>query len=345
MLRKLASVLVARTTPAPRAAQSLGLRGGHMSNILIDTGNHYRERITLWDDGPKGVVSLAPCHQGEYLASSEREWLRRTIQRTVVPMAAENLAARYEMGLEHDRRYDTALANFCAQVIKPATRASALRELMRREIPADQPEIVSVLFIEAAARLLGRKWVDDDCNFVDVTIGTTRIQEIIRLLSFEFRNKPSHRWTPFVVITTPLGEQHTLAQHILGLLLDSMGWSSQILDGKDAQGSGLRSALKRADIICIGWGNQRLKKEFKDLITTARAVTPGLRTPIVVGGVAALDSVDFLVSLGIDCVCDSVYSASRILAKFHELEAVGQQAHASDRRFVGSAGRPDWLIR
>lgn len=260
-------------------------------------------------------------------------------------MAAENLALRYEMGLEHDRRYDMALEAFCAQVIQPATRASALREFMRREIPADQPEIVSVLFIEAAARLLGQKWINDDCNFVDVTIGTTRILEIIRLLSFEFKNRSPYAWTPFVVITTPLGEQHTLAQHILGLLLDTMGWSSQILSGKDAQGAVLRSALKRADMICIGWSNQRLKKEFNDIVATARYVAPGSRIPIVAGGIAALDSIDFLVSLGIDCVCDSVYSASRILAKFHELEMISQQAQASGRRVAGNAGRPDWLIR
>jgi len=260
-------------------------------------------------------------------------------------MTAEKLAARYEMGLEHDRRYDTALKAFCTQVVQPGTRASALRAFMRREIPADQPDIVTVLFVEAAARLLGQKWVNDDCGFVDVTIGAARLQEIIRLLSFEFRSRRLHAWTPFVVITTPIGEQHTLAQHILGLIFDTMGWSSQILEGKEQQGSALRSALERADMVCIGWSNQRLKKEFEDIVATARSVAPGSQLPIVVGGAAALDSVDFLVSLGIDCVCDSVYSASRILEKFHELEAIGHQAPASGRRVAGNAGRPDWLIR
>lgn len=321
------------------------LSRGLMARPLIETDYQYRERTPFRADSPISGVSLAPCHQGEYLASSEREGLRRTIQRTVAPMTVEKLATRYDMGLEHDRRYDTALADFCAQLVQPAMRASALRELMRREIPADQPDIVSVLFIEAAARLLGQKWSTDDCNFVDVTIGATRIQEIIRLLSFEFRNRRSRAWAPFVVITTPAGEQHTLAQHILGLLLDTMGWSNQILDGKDVQGAGLRSALKRADMICIGWSNHRLKTEFKDIVTMARSAAPGPPIPIVVGGAAALNSVDFLVNLGIDCICDSVYSASRILEKFHELEAIGQQVEASGRRATGNDGRPDWLIR
>lgn len=260
-------------------------------------------------------------------------------------MTAEKLAARYEMGLEHDRRFDDALENFCTQVVQPGRRASALREFMRRELPADEPDIVSVLFIEAAARMLGRKWTFDDCDFVDVTIGSARLQEIIRLLSFEFRGRQTRTWVPFVALVTPLGEQHTLAQHILGLLFDAMGWSSQILEGAALQGGELRSVLRRADMICIGWSNQRLKKEFGEIVAAARSASPGARIPIVAGGIAALENVDFLVGLGIDCVCDSVYSASRICEKFYELESLGHQAQMSGQRVVVNAGRPDWLTR
>ncbi len=258
-------------------------------------------------------------------------------------MTAEKLAARYEMGLEHDRRYDKALVEFCAQVIRPGVRVSALYTFLNSELPIDQPEIVKVLFIEAVARLLGRKWMDGDCGFVDVTIGAARLQEIIRLLSFEFRSRQSRACIPFVALLTPIGEQHTLAQHILGLLFDAMGWANQILEGDALKGAGLRAAIKRADIICIGWSNQRLKTEFQDIVAVIRSLEAGSRTPIVAGGVAALDSVDFLVGLGIDCICDSVYSASRICEKFYELEAVGNQASASSQRFVVNSGGPDWL--
>ena len=260
-------------------------------------------------------------------------------------MTAEKLAARYEIGLEHDRRYDAALANFCAQVVQPGMRATALREVMRREIPEDQPDILPVMFIEAVARLLGRKWVDDDCDFIDVTIGTARLQEIIRLLSFEFRSRHPRTWVPFVALITPHGEQHTLALHILGLLFDAMGWSNQVLEGRGLQGNELRSAIRRADMVCIGWSHQRLKPEFEDIVTTVRAISPGSRMPIVAGGMAALENVDFLVALGIDCICDSVYSASRICEKFYELESLGRQVQGSGQKVAVNAGRPDWLLR
>jgi methanogenic corrinoid protein MtbC1 len=314
-----------------------------MDRIFSEPRTLYAERTSFVGTPARSGVSLAPHGQGEYLASSERERLRRIIQGTVAPMTAEKLAARYEMGLEHDRRYDAALALFCAQVVRPGVRVSALLDILRNEVPADQPEIVKVLFIEAVARQLGRQWVDGDCGFVDVTIGSARLQEIIRLLSFEFRSRQPRAWIPFVVLLTPFGEQHTLAQHILGLLFDAMGWANQILEGDALKGGTLRSAIKRADIICIGWSNQRLKTQFQEIITTIRSLENGSRTPIVAGGAAALDSVDFLVGLGIDCICDSVYAASRICEKFHALEEINHQASASDRRFLVNSGGPDWL--
>lgn len=260
-------------------------------------------------------------------------------------MTAEKLAARYEIGLEHDRRYDLALADFCARVVRTGTRVSSLREFLRSELPADQPAITKVLFIEAAARQLGRQWTDGSCDFVDVSIGTARLQELIRVLSFEFRSLQPRSWVPFVALLTPAGEQHTLAQHILGLLFDAMGWSNQILEGEDLRGPVLRSTLQRADIVCIGWSNQRLQGNFEELVAAVRSAGPTARTPIIAGGIAALDSIDFLVSLGIDCICDSVYSACRVCEKLYELEAMGQQAHASGRRVAANAGRPGWPSR
>jgi methanogenic corrinoid protein MtbC1 len=317
----------------------------HMDRILTDFPIRPIERTPLQDAARTGAESLAPRGREGYLVSSERAKLRRIIQGTVASMTAEKLAARYEMGLEHDRRYEAALAAFCAQIVRPSVRASALRDFLRHELPPGQPELTLVMFLEAAARQLGRKWVDGDCGFVDVTIGSARLQEIIRILSFEFRTHQPRARLPFVAILTPRGEQHTLAQHVLGLLFDAMGWSNVILEGKDLAGRDLRSAIEQADIVCIGWSNQRLKPEFQSLVGLIRSLGSSTRPPIVAGGIAALDSIDFLVSLGIDCICDSVYAASRICEKFYELETAGQTAQAPGRRAPVNAGGPDWLIR
>ncbi|SMC53650.1 cobalamin-binding protein [Rhizobium sp. RU36D] len=260
-------------------------------------------------------------------------------------MTAERLASRYDIGLEHDNRYSKALASFCDLVVRPGVRTSMLLDFLRRELPSGEPEFVKYLFIETTARQLGSKWISDDCDFVDVTIGAARLQELIKLLSFQIKSLHSDPNAPLAVLLTPFGEQHTLMQHMLGLLFDAMGWSTHLLDGREPKDPYVCSLIEQADVVCIGWSNQQLKGAFGDLVSTVRSCRPDSRVPIVVGGAAALDSIDFLVGLGIDCICDSVYSATRICERFFELETISRRTKASGRRAAVNASGLDGLVR
>lgn len=291
--------------------------------------------------GSKGLLAAGAV--ARYLGSGERDGLRRIIQGTVASMTAEKLAMRYDVGLEHDRDYDGALATFCDLLVGPKVSLSALRDFLRTGLPPDRPDFHRILFLETSARLLGRRWAQDECDFLGVTIATARLQEIIRVLSVEFRGIQLGQSMPHVVLIAPVGEQHTLMLHLLGLLFDALGWSRQIIDGREVGGSALESAIEQADVICIGWSNVRLRGAFTDLVATIRRIRPDRQAPIVAGGVAALDSVDFLVSLGIDCICDSVYSASRICESFYEFKQASQQAPGHGRTAVNKAGN-DWLV-
>jgi hypothetical protein len=316
-----------------------------MDEILREGGRGFPPGALPRVESLKNRATLAQHRAEVYLLSSERDVLRRIIQGTVASMTADKLAARYEIGLEHDRRYDLALADFCRLIVSPRVRPSRLRDFLRDDLPQDQPDFVRILFIETVSRMLGQRWVSGDCSFVDVSIGVARLQELIRSLSFEYRGLHAAASAPFVVLTTPYGEQHTLMLHLLGLLFDALGWTSLILEGEDARGARLRTAIEQADIVCIGWSNIRLRPAFTQLVDTIKLQRPHTRPPIVTGGVAALESVDFLVGLGIDCICDSVYAASRICESFYELEKFGQQAKTSGRKAAGSARGTDWLKR
>ncbi|MFB2552359.1 cobalamin-binding protein [Ensifer soli] len=258
-------------------------------------------------------------------------------------MTAGKLAARYELGLEHDRDYDGPLARFCDMLVDRDVSLPALRDFLRTDLPPERPDVHRILFLETAARLLGQKWVEDDCSFIDVTIATARLQEIIRGMSGEFRDIQLRPATPHVLLVCPAGEQHTLMLHLLALLFDALGWTHRLVDGRAASGPPLERAIEEADIICIGWSSEHLRGAFTDLVETIRRAAPDRQAPIVAGGFAALDCVDFLVSLGIDCICDSIYSASRICECFYEFRKASQQAPGHGRTAAGTAGN-DWLV-
>ncbi|MDH4413614.1 MAG: cobalamin-binding protein [Rhizobium sp.] len=258
-------------------------------------------------------------------------------------MTAEKLSTRYDRGLEHDRLYEKALAEFRILVLNPRTRLASLRAFLDHELPLGRPYYVKVLFLETVARLLGREWVSDDCDFIDVTIGTSRLQALAASLSLDLREAGRNPDAPGTLILTPPGEQHTLMPHLIGLLFESLGWTSEVLEPSTLKTPALARAVEAADIACIGWSNIRLAAEFKTLVQDVRNLRRGPRMPLIVGGAAALDSVDFLVGLGIDCICDSVYSAVKICESYYELERISQQARAAGRTAVVTPSGIDWL--
>lgn len=294
------------------------------------------------------------CEAGNaYLKPGEREKLRRILQGTVAPMMAGNLAAMYDLGLEHDRLYRKPLAQFQDLILAPGTRAVVLKAFIEHKLPAGRPDYMKALFIEAAARQLGERWVGDSCDFIDVTIGTARLQDLIQTFAMETRNPVGTTIRPFAALMTPQGEQHTLTTHLLGLLFDTLGWSRTVVDPGPKNAAMLAATVARADVVCIGWSNERLAGEFQHLVSQIRRLSAGRRLPLVVGGAAALKSVDFLVEIGIDCVCDSVYSAARICKSFYDLEELNQQACApgtppagktdTGRTAIVSSSGIDWL--
>lgn len=291
----------------------------------------------------KSVMRVAAEDKRAYLTQSDGETLRRLIEGTVASMTAEKLSTRYDRGLEHDRLYQKALAEFRMLVLNPRTRLASLRAFIEHELPPGRPYYVKVLFLETIARLLGKEWVMDECDFIDVTIGTARLQELAMSMSLDLRETEYYGQAPNALILTPYGEQHTLMPHLIGLLFESLRWASFVLEPAATKTPALARAVKGADIACIGWSNVRLASEFKSLIQDVRTLRGAMRLPLVVGGAAALDSVDFLVGLGIDCICDSVYSAVKICDSYYELEKISQQAHAAGQTAVVSPSGIDWL--
>lgn len=289
------------------------------------------------------LETLACLETTAYLSRSEREKLRRSIEGTVASMTAESLAGRFHVGLEQDRRYETPLARFRELILAPSTRLTALRQFIETELPAGKPDFFKVLFIETAARQLGREWGADSCDFLDVTIGTARLQELILALAQDYRHAKQVNAPPLAAVMMPYGEQHTLMPTLLGLLFDTLGWSRKVLAPDTRFGPAFVEAVTHADVACIGWSNSRLVGEFCLLIDRIRSLRSQRKLPLIVGGAAALEAVDFLVEMGIDCICDSVYSAARICQNFYELEKLTSQAQRSGRTAVLNPNGLEWL--
>ncbi len=76
-----------------------------------------------------------------------------------------------------------------------------------------------------AARYLGEMWLADRCDFVQVTIGLGRLQQVARHLSTSFQAETIHpAVTASIVLLPAPGEQHTFGLLILSEFFHRAGW-------------------------------------------------------------------------------------------------------------------------
>ena len=125
---------------------------------------------------------------------------------------------------------------------------------------------------------------------------------------------------PFAAILLPRDEQHSLMAHLTGAFFQAFGWQHQVLTHDQPSRQEFAGVVGRADAICIGWSNTRLRPQVRQLVDDIRLYAPDRNQSLIAGGVAALESVEFLVEMGIDCICDTAYSAVKIADNFNNLE-------------------------
>lgn len=280
----------------------------------------------------------------ERLFSTERDTLRHLIQGPVAARMAGQLSTDLGTGLEKHPRCTKAIANLRSLVLDTGSSLENLLSSLEQTLPPKSPPLVKILILEAAARQLGREWSDDITSFVDVAIAAARLQGLAQALAQEAAAPGTAPHAPFAAILLPEGEQHTLMPYLTGALFNAFGWQHQVLSHRKAPAQSFATAMRRANAVCIGWSTPRLKPQVRHLLDEIKLNRPERKQPVIAGGFAALDSVDFLVEMGIDCVCDTAYSAVKIAVIFTKLEKMSFKAPSSGCISNCVSKRIDWRI-
>ncbi len=281
-------------------------------------GGSEQSKTDTCDDAP--LARDMPVLKRNRLHRGEKDKLRHLIEGPVAAMTADQLSVDLDTGLEIHPRYQPAINALRELVLQPGTRLDHLLSCLERALPAHSPPPVKVLAVEAVARQLGREWTEDASSFIDVTIASTRLQDLAQALSIQAAGRSSAQAQPFAAILMPRDEQHSLMSYLTGAFFQAFGWHHQVLSHDQVMHAQVADVVKRADAVCIGWSNIRLRPQVSQLIADIRLHRPAKNQPLIAGGIAALDSVDILVEMGIDCVCDTAYSAVKIADSFNNLE-------------------------
>jgi methanogenic corrinoid protein MtbC1 len=186
-------------------------------------------------------------------------------------------------------------------------------------------ETVLVDLLAPAARLLGQFWEEDRCDFVDVTMGLWRLQEVVHDLAGRTPQAP-YRAGPVrrALFATFEGDQHSFGTVVIDELFCAHGWRTDRL-----------TAATTAEVV------ERVRNDWFDLagltitcdchiaplssiVRRIRAASRNPRICVMVGGrVFALDA-DLAAAVGADGTAPDARIALRVAGEL--VDAVAREA-------------------
>jgi methylmalonyl-CoA mutase cobalamin-binding subunit len=171
------------------------------------------------------------------------------------------------------------------------------------------PAAMADVYIPAAAQHLGAHWAVDRLCFAEVSIGTARLQALVRAIGTRWGGDPAHLpGRRSVLMIVPEAEQHTLGAVVATGQMRRRGLSVCLRLGPDRSETVelLRSRVFDVAMLSIGHG-ERLDVSRK-LVDTLRTFGPrGM--PILAGGAAAAGRPDLADRTGVDYVTQDLGEA------------------------------------
>lgn len=199
---------------------------------------------------------------------------------------------------------------FAGLVVRHETEvvATYVRVLLQKGIDL---ESILLQLLAPAARRLGELWEADSIDFVDVTIGTSRLQQILHHFTFPFEKGGVEPGRRVLLIPTP-GEQHTFGLLMVSKFFRREGW--QVYGGTPLHSEELYDLIAGQWFALIGFSLscERYMSTICTAIETARRVSKNRSVQIVVGGRIFSENSDLTSRVGADLVVGDAQEALQL---------------------------------
>lgn len=200
----------------------------------------------------------------------------------VVSLAGQALSVLASRRSALDARFAETMVQRLEHAVldrNPEGRMSVLAELRASGVPDVQ---IAEELIPLVARRLGTAWCEDNMSFADVTIGSARLQALVRDLGAP-DPEPLAKSVGSVAVIVPGDESHTLGAMVLTSRLRRLRVSVRLFLGTDEEA--VLTALIRApyDAILISASHSEKLAKLDGFVSKIRRVLQR-PIPIVVGG-------------------------------------------------------------
>ncbi|WP_054144314.1 cobalamin B12-binding domain-containing protein [Bosea sp. AAP35] len=195
---------------------------------------------------------------------------------------------------------DGDVADFAEMIVrKPLSAARAHLDGLRDRGLTAEALITSML--SATARHLGVLWEQDRCTFVDVTVGLSRLQQLLRVYgpAFEISPAPEVERGRVLLAVVP-GEQHTFGLAVVEEFFRRAGWhvQSEFLPSKPILLEHVRTEW--FDLVGLSASGEVAAANVAAVVKAVRACALNKKLHIMLGGNLFVADPALAVSLGAD---------------------------------------------
>ena len=170
--------------------------------------------------------------------------------------------------------------------------------ILNRGVPVNN---LLVDLLAPAARLLGEYWEEDRCDFVDVTMGLWRLQEVVHEVasraSSARRLGSAGRRALFAVMP---GEQHSFGTVVIDEVFCREGWMTDRLSEGPASDLLDRVAGTWFDLVGLTVSCDSHTANLMSIITALRSVSRNPRVRVMVGGRVFVEQPELAGQVGAD---------------------------------------------
>jgi MerR family transcriptional regulator, light-induced transcriptional regulator len=163
--------------------------------------------------------------------------------------------------------------------------ASLLEEVDAFIVKGASVETICLDLLAPAARRLGEMWEEDECDFLDVTMGLWRLQEVMREVAARSPADLAGLALPYSALFSPMpGDHHNFGTLMIEEVFARGGWRSEALVKPERRELLDRLARQPFDLIGLTLGRDCPSAALANLIKAVRNVSANPHIIVLVGG-------------------------------------------------------------
>ena len=243
--------------------------------------------------------------------------LAQIVSTEIVP----RLAALHSDAREPDIRFPTReeIVELAHLVLSPDLKAAAAYVTLLREQGLPM-ETLFVELLQPAAQHLGRMWDEDECDFVDVTLGVGQLQKLLAIFNCT-HDLPAINEKRRVFVTLTPGEQHFFGLAMVTKLLSAAAWNVTVCTEPTIRA--ISEAVARDWYAVAGIASASVE-QIGPMTAAVAAIRAKSRNPaigVMVGGSCFADRPELVRQVGADGTAANATTAVLLTQKLFDIGA------------------------